>query len=82
MRQALIATVSALRREVASENGPASQAALRLADTADRLQQAAPDIRAAAASAVVLPLGVMLERVRASLQAAPVTIDSPSARFC
>lgn len=76
VRQALIATVSALRREVASENGPASQAALRLADTADRLQQAAPDIRAAAASAVVLPLGVMLERVRASLQAAPVTIDS------
>lgn len=76
VRQALIATTSALRLEVAGENGPASRAALRLADSADRLQQAMPDIRAAAASAVVLPLGVMLERIRASLQAAPVTIDS------
>jgi uncharacterized protein len=35
-----------------------------------------PDVRAAAAMAVVLPLGVMLEQVCASLQAGPVTIDS------
>jgi hopanoid biosynthesis associated RND transporter like protein HpnN len=76
VRQALVATASALRREVSGENGPASQAALRLADAADRLQQAMPDIRAAAANAVVLPLRVMLERVRDSLQAGPVTVDS------
>ncbi|MBI2740742.1 MAG: MMPL family transporter [Rhodospirillales bacterium] len=75
VRQALVATASALRR-ASGENGSASQAAQRLADAADRLQQALPDIRTAAASAVVLPLGVMLGRVRASLQAAPVTIDS------
>jgi hypothetical protein len=76
VRQALVATASALRRDVSGENGPASQAALRLADAADRLQQAMPDIRAAAANAVVLPLRVMLERVRDSLQAGPVTVDS------
>ena len=33
-------------------------------------------MRAAAAAAVILPLGVMLERVRAFLQAGPVTIES------
>ena len=42
--------------------------------------QAAPDVRAAAATAVVLPLGVMLERVRALLQAGPVTIEQLPAR--
>jgi hypothetical protein len=62
-------------RQVASGNG-ASPAALRLADASDRLARATPDIRAAAARAVVLPLRVMLARVRASLQAGPVTLDS------
>jgi hopanoid biosynthesis associated RND transporter like protein HpnN len=74
VRQALTATVAALR-QVASGNG-ASPAALRLADASDRLGRATPDIRAAAARAVVLPLRVMLARVRASLQAGPVTLDS------
>ena len=71
VRQALAAT-AALLRQVA----PSSQAALRLAGALDRLGEASPDIRAAAATAVVLPLGVMLERVRAMLQAGPVTVDS------
>jgi uncharacterized protein len=74
VRQALVATVAALR-QVATGNG-VSPAALRLADASDRLAQATPDIRAAAAAAVVLPLRVMLARVRASLQAGPVTVDS------
>jgi hypothetical protein len=75
VRQALVATAPALR-QAATDGGPASQAALRLADALDRLQQATPDVRAAAATAIVLPLRVMLERVRTSLQAGPVTIDS------
>jgi uncharacterized protein len=74
VRQALVATVAALR-QVATGNG-VSPAALRLADASDRLAQATPDIRAAAATAVVVPLRVMLARVRASLQAGPVTVDS------
>jgi uncharacterized protein len=69
IRQALAATASLLRQVAAS-----SQAALRLASALDRLGQASPDIRAAAATAVVLPLGVMLERVRSLLQAGPVTL--------
>ena len=75
--QALAATASLLR-QVAPSSSPrvtASQAALRLASALDRLGQASPDIRAAAATAVVLPLGVMLERVRALLQAGPVTVE-------
>jgi hypothetical protein len=74
VRLALVATASLLRQM--EMNGGPSQAALWLADACDRLQQATPDIRAAAASAVVLPLHVMLERVRTSLQAGPVTIES------
>jgi len=77
LRQALAATAPALRQVVAAAAaGPASQAALRLADALDRLQQAAPDVRAAAATAIVLPLGVMLDRMRALLQAGPVTLES------
>ncbi len=71
----LVATAAAVR-QVATGNGTASPAALRLADASDRLAQATPDIRAAAAMAVVLPLRVMLARVRASLDAGPVTVDS------
>jgi hopanoid biosynthesis associated RND transporter like protein HpnN len=69
IRQALAVTASLLG-EVAGDG-----AALRLASALDRLGQASPDVRAAAASAVVLPLGVMLERVRALLQAGPVTVE-------
>ncbi|MPZ31104.1 MAG: MMPL family transporter [Rhodospirillales bacterium] len=79
LRQALGVTVLALRQVATAAAGPASpasaQAALRLAAALDRLRQAAPDVRAAAATAIVLPLGVMLDRVRASLQAGPVTIE-------
>ncbi|HEX9325604.1 MAG TPA: MMPL family transporter, partial [Reyranella sp.] len=75
LRQVLVATAAAVR-QVATGNGTASPAALRLADASDRLAQATPDIRAAAAMAVVLPLRVMLARVRASLDAGPVTVDS------
>jgi len=70
IRQALPSTAALLRQVAAS-----SQAALRLASALDRLGEAPPDIRAAAATAVVLPLGVTLEWVRALLQAGPVTVE-------
>ena len=75
VRQALVTTASALR-QAATDGGPASQVALRLADALDRLQQATLDVRAAAAMAIVPPLGVMLAQVRALLQAGPVTVAS------
>ena len=73
--QVLAATASLLRQVAPSSSPAASQAALRLASALDRLGEASPDVRAAAATAVVLPLGVMLERVRALLQAGPVTVE-------
>ncbi|MGZ5905947.1 MAG: MMPL family transporter, partial [Reyranella sp.] len=48
----------------------------RLADVLERLQAATPDVRAAAAFAVVTPLKVMLEQTRALLQAGPVTLKT------
>jgi hopanoid biosynthesis associated RND transporter like protein HpnN len=75
LRQALVATAPVLR-QAATDGGPASQTALRLADALDRLQQSTPDVRAAAATAIVLPLRVMLERVRTLLKAGPVTRET------
>jgi uncharacterized protein len=75
LRQTMASTASALT-QAGEGSDPAAQAALRLAKALDRLQQAMPLVRATAASAVVLPLGVMLDRVRALLQAVPVTLDS------
>ncbi len=75
IRQALASTAALLRQVAPASSPAASQAALRLAGALDRLGEASPDIRAVAATAVVLPLGVMLERVRALLQAGPVTVE-------
>jgi uncharacterized protein len=85
LRESLVATAAALRRiaeygaagnAATRASDPAAREALRLAEAIDRLQQATPDVRAAAAAAITLPLGVMLNRVRSMLQAGPVTIDS------
>ena len=70
IRQAL-ATTAPLLRQVAGDG-----AARHLADSLDRLRDATPAVRATAAAAVVLPLGVMLHRVREFLQAGPVTLES------
>ena len=75
VRQALAATATLLRQVAPASSPAASQAALRLAGALDRLGKASPGVRAAAATAVVLPLGVMLGRVRALLQAGPVTVE-------
>ena len=77
LQQDLAATAAALRQAATGgSTDSAAGPARRLAEVLDRLQQAAPDVRATAAEAVVLPLGVMLERVRALLQAGPVTSGS------
>jgi hopanoid biosynthesis associated RND transporter like protein HpnN len=77
LQRALAATAAALRQTATGgSTDSAASAARRLAEVLERLQQAAPGVRATAAEAVVLPLGVMLERVRALLQAGPVTLES------
>jgi hopanoid biosynthesis associated RND transporter like protein HpnN len=73
---ALATTESALRQTAADKTDSASGAARRLAGALERLQAAAPDIRATAAAAVVVPLGIMLNQIHALLQAAPVTIET------
>jgi hopanoid biosynthesis associated RND transporter like protein HpnN len=77
--QSLAATASALRQATPGDGEvaeSASRAARRLADAIDRLQQATPEVRSKAAAAVVIPVGIMLDRIRALLQAGPVTIES------
>jgi len=54
----------------------AAVSARRLADVLERLQAATPDVRVAAAFAVVTPLRVMLEQTRALLRAGPVTLKT------
>ena len=67
---ALSATAVRLRQAAA---GPGGAQALRLALVLDGLAHAMPAKRAAAQAAIVTPLGVMLDQVRAALQAQPVT---------
>jgi hypothetical protein len=72
----LATTQSALRQIAADKTDSAPSAALRLAGTLERLQAAAPDVRATAAAALVIPLGIALNQIHALLQAGPVTIDT------
>jgi hypothetical protein len=76
VQQALSSTAAALRQatDEAKDNGALS--ARRLADALDKLQGAAPDARAAAAAAVETPLKVLLDQIRAMLQARPITLES------
>jgi uncharacterized protein len=72
----LATTAAALRRAATDARDSAAAAARRLADALDRLQAATPEIRAAAAAAVVGPLAIMLDQTRALLQAGPVTLET------
>jgi hopanoid biosynthesis associated RND transporter like protein HpnN len=73
LQQSLAATAASLRRVAADATDSAAVSARRLADVLERLQAATPDVRAAAALAVVTPLRIMLDQTRALLQAGPVT---------
>jgi len=77
LKETLAATAASLREAAAQAADPvAAGSARRLADTLDRLESAAPEVRAAAAAAVVPPLKIMLGQVRAMLKAGPVSIES------
>ena len=76
LQQSLAATAASLRRVAADAPEAAAVSARRLADVLERLQAATPDVRVAAAFAVVTPLRVMLEQTRALLRAGPVTLKT------
>jgi uncharacterized protein len=78
LKETIKATAASLREAAGQANAdPAAAAsARRLADVLDRLEAATPEVRAAAAAAVVPPLKTMLAQVRAMLQAGPVSLES------
>jgi hopanoid biosynthesis associated RND transporter like protein HpnN len=78
LQRRLGATAIALRQAATDNPDPASAAAAarRLADMLDRLKAATPQVRAAAAAAVVTPLKIMLDQVRTELRARPISLES------
>ena len=77
LRETLTGTAASLRAAATkATDSVAASSARRLADALDRLATATPQVRAAAATAVVPPLEVMLEQIRAMLQAGPVSVES------
>ena len=78
LKETIKATAASLREAAAQANAQpaAAGSARRLADVLDRLGAATPEVRAAAAAAVVPPLKTMLAQVRAMLQAGPVSRES------
>ncbi|MBI2738503.1 MAG: MMPL family transporter [Rhodospirillales bacterium] len=77
LQQRLGATAISLRQ--AAEHGPdpaAAASARRMADVLDRLKAATPEVRAAAATAVVTPTRIMLDQVRAELKARPISLEN------
>lgn len=73
---ALSATAAHLRTVAAARPGEGSTAAMRLARAFDGLARGSAERRAAAAQAIVDPLNVMLDVVRASLLAEPVSRET------
>ena len=71
---ALGQTAQALAQAAAKASGPAAADARRLSAQFARLSRAAPAERAKAAAIVLPPLDVMLDQLRASLEAQPVTL--------
>ena len=76
LQQQLGATAVSLRQAAEHSPDAAAASARRLADVLDRLKAATPEVRAAAAAAVVTPLRIMLDQVRAELKARPISIET------
>jgi hypothetical protein len=76
LKESLAKTAVALRRTAGDAKEPGADGARRLAVALDRLEAAAPEVRASAAWAVTMPLGILLGQIRNFLKAGPVTIDS------
>jgi uncharacterized protein len=76
LRQSLVATGSGLRQAAADARDSGAASARRLAGVLDRLQSATPQVRDNAATAVTVPLVVILKQISDFLQAGPVTIGT------
>jgi hopanoid biosynthesis associated RND transporter like protein HpnN len=76
VQEALSATATGLRQAAGEAKDSDATAARRLADALEKLHAATPDVRAAAASAVETPLKVLLDQIRAMLQAKPITLQN------
>lgn len=70
---ALQTTVAQLRRVSLGKTSPAADHARQLASAFEAIAAAPGEVRARAADVLTMPLGVMLDQVRAMLQAQPVT---------
>jgi uncharacterized protein len=77
----LKSTAAALRATAAAHPGPAAHDAGRLAAVLDRLAAADPAMRARASAALIPGLQSILDQLRASLQAAPVTLETMPAQM-
>jgi uncharacterized protein len=75
MQEALATTATALRQTADEAKDSGATAARRLADALEKLHAATADVRAAAASAVETPLKVLLDQIRAMLEAKPITLQ-------
>jgi len=76
VQEALSTTATALRQAANEANDNGAVAARRLADALEKVRTAAPDVRAAAAAAVVTPLKVLLDQIRDMLKAQPITLET------
>jgi hopanoid biosynthesis associated RND transporter like protein HpnN len=78
---ALRGTADNLTRLAGNASGTGADSAKRLAASLNKLADAAPDKRAAAETAFVLPLRSALNSLRTYLEAAPVTLQNLPARL-
>ena len=72
----MASTAKALRDAAGETQSDAAKDARRLADILDRLVKSGPAVRARASDAIVPGLTTMLDEMRASLQASPVSLQS------
>jgi hopanoid biosynthesis associated RND transporter like protein HpnN len=72
----MTSTAKALHEAADADQSGAAKDARRLADILDRLVKSSPAVRARAAAAIVPGLITMLDEMRASLQAAPIALQS------
>jgi uncharacterized protein len=74
--EALNSTVENLRRTAGDGKGPGGVAARRLADSLAKLAGAGEEVRSKAQAVFVSPLMIVLEQLKLSLQAQPITLKT------
>ena len=78
---ALKQTAGSLRQAAADQQGPGAMATRRLADDLSKLADSTPALRDKAQSVFVDPLKLMLNQMRNSLQAEPISLKTLPADF-